>query len=633
MTINTTDRAAINRRNAQKSTGPRTPEGKNRSRFNAVKHGMTAKTLVLPDEDANVLQIRLESFMADLQPQNAVEQVLLEQAVHSSWLLDRASRAEVARLSHLIESVPIEEANRQQEVVSALGSWLLSDRDVAGDMAFRADLLNVLVPARPGPPDHRCLDIRNHPEAIVFRLESTAAGCRWLLDRWTELRALLDQGAPWLWDEKVKAIRLLGKRPLDLESSQWQDYLENRDDREDPNLEDLLEGQLDRQLDPRLANEETKPLAAFRSIADPAIARLETLAAAHRERAEAHAAQQSAILSFDVSNEGERLRRYQFACSRSLFRSLDTLIKVRRSGLAGPSEERTQESEAGRFLSEACSVVSVPCPVSAPVDEGKVQNEPTGPQVEDGNPHDEPIDPLVQHQNPQDEPTDPPVDDGNRPNEPTDPPVASISRPGLPFHRNVLFAMTLVVLVGAAAGSHRNPPNEPTAVTVDHRSPRNEATAAPCWVPGVDPPGRSCEAPSQPTSGQRPGLRGFEQSLIPPRDPTAQVHSAAQEKVLAGFPILSKSDRPQYGDETEFPSPHPTMRILIVDDEPNIRMTLRVALESMRHAVEVAAGIPDAVKWIGRSRFDLALVDLRLGNESGLELLETCLRRAPGWLW
>jgi hypothetical protein len=83
MTTTTTpiDRAAINRRNAQKSTGPRTPEGKNRYRFNALKHGMTAKTLVLPDEDADVLQMRIETWIADLQPQNDVEQFLVEQAV------------------------------------------------------------------------------------------------------------------------------------------------------------------------------------------------------------------------------------------------------------------------------------------------------------------------------------------------------------------------------------------------------------------------------------------------------------------------------------------------------------------------------------------------------------------------
>ncbi len=71
------------------------------------------------------------------------------------------------------------------------------------------------------------------------------------------------------------------------------------------------------------------------------------------------------------------------------------------------------------------------------------------------------------------------------------------------------------------------------------------------------------------------------------------------------------------------------MRILIVDDELNIRKTLRVALESMRHTVEEAAGAADAVTAIERQRFDLALVDLRLGGESGLDLLDGILRRSP----
>jgi NtrC-family two-component system response regulator AlgB len=71
------------------------------------------------------------------------------------------------------------------------------------------------------------------------------------------------------------------------------------------------------------------------------------------------------------------------------------------------------------------------------------------------------------------------------------------------------------------------------------------------------------------------------------------------------------------------------MRILIVDDELNIRRTLRVALESMRHGVEEAVGIADALKAIERQRFDVALVDLRLGGDSGLDLLPEILRRAP----
>ena len=71
------------------------------------------------------------------------------------------------------------------------------------------------------------------------------------------------------------------------------------------------------------------------------------------------------------------------------------------------------------------------------------------------------------------------------------------------------------------------------------------------------------------------------------------------------------------------------MRILIVDDEPNIRKTLRVALEAMRHAVVEAAGTGDALKSIENQRFDVALVDLRLGGDSGLDLLEVVLRRSP----
>src|SRR5947207_12841667 len=106
MPSTTTDRAENSRRNGSKCTGPKTPEGKNRSRFNAVKHGLSAKTLVLPGEDGEAFQGRLDSWTNDLAPRNDVEQDLVGRAVQVSWQLDRADRAEVARLTSLIRAEP-----------------------------------------------------------------------------------------------------------------------------------------------------------------------------------------------------------------------------------------------------------------------------------------------------------------------------------------------------------------------------------------------------------------------------------------------------------------------------------------------------------------------------------------------
>jgi NtrC-family two-component system response regulator AlgB len=71
------------------------------------------------------------------------------------------------------------------------------------------------------------------------------------------------------------------------------------------------------------------------------------------------------------------------------------------------------------------------------------------------------------------------------------------------------------------------------------------------------------------------------------------------------------------------------MHILIVDDETNIRKSLRITLEAGRNTVEEAAGVPEALRRFERGRFDLALVDQRLGTDSGLDLLETFTARSP----
>jgi two-component system, NtrC family, response regulator AlgB len=71
------------------------------------------------------------------------------------------------------------------------------------------------------------------------------------------------------------------------------------------------------------------------------------------------------------------------------------------------------------------------------------------------------------------------------------------------------------------------------------------------------------------------------------------------------------------------------MNILIVDDEASLRRTLRIALESMSHHVVEARGGRTALDALEREPFDLAFVDLRLGQEQGLDLIPELLRLAP----
>jgi two-component system, NtrC family, response regulator AlgB len=71
------------------------------------------------------------------------------------------------------------------------------------------------------------------------------------------------------------------------------------------------------------------------------------------------------------------------------------------------------------------------------------------------------------------------------------------------------------------------------------------------------------------------------------------------------------------------------MRILIVDDEKNIRRALAVALESMDHEVKTASNSALALAEVRAERFDAVLLDLRLSQESGLDVLDEILRIAP----
>jgi hypothetical protein len=99
-------RAAINRQNAQSSTGPRTAEGKERSRFNSLGHGLTAKHVVIPGEDPAEYEAHRADLIKALNPANSVEAELAEELAASSWRLKRAHRVETAVLSEIAANSP-----------------------------------------------------------------------------------------------------------------------------------------------------------------------------------------------------------------------------------------------------------------------------------------------------------------------------------------------------------------------------------------------------------------------------------------------------------------------------------------------------------------------------------------------
>jgi hypothetical protein len=85
---------AANRRNASKSSGPTTDEGKQRSRCNAIRHGLTAETVIGTLEDAEDYKTFESAITADYDAQSAVERELVLRLASLLWRLRRAAAME-----------------------------------------------------------------------------------------------------------------------------------------------------------------------------------------------------------------------------------------------------------------------------------------------------------------------------------------------------------------------------------------------------------------------------------------------------------------------------------------------------------------------------------------------------------
>src|SRR4029077_7613217 len=122
-----------NRRNALKSTGPRTDAGKQASRCNAVRHGLTAETVITALEDAEDYKACEGAFTADYAAQSPVERELVLRLASVLWRLRRATTMETGLLE--IQAAHLRDYRQNRPL-------LASSRDVVHAMFRRSDTPN-----------------------------------------------------------------------------------------------------------------------------------------------------------------------------------------------------------------------------------------------------------------------------------------------------------------------------------------------------------------------------------------------------------------------------------------------------------------------------------------------------------
>jgi hypothetical protein len=87
-------RSEINRANAQHSTGPRSAEGKARTRLNAVRHGLRSKSVLMPGENPEEYYELKTKMLAEWKPQGTTEEFQVEQMLQNQWRLRRIALME-----------------------------------------------------------------------------------------------------------------------------------------------------------------------------------------------------------------------------------------------------------------------------------------------------------------------------------------------------------------------------------------------------------------------------------------------------------------------------------------------------------------------------------------------------------
>ena len=111
-------RTAINRANSLNSTGPRTEPGKQRSSLNALRHGLTAASPVLPSEDQAAFDAHRRGFFDEYQPATPTETQLTQELANTAWRINRIPLLEAALLDRAANP-PTDQARIDFDIVDA----------------------------------------------------------------------------------------------------------------------------------------------------------------------------------------------------------------------------------------------------------------------------------------------------------------------------------------------------------------------------------------------------------------------------------------------------------------------------------------------------------------------------------
>ena len=126
----------INRANAQHSTGPKTETGKQRSSLNALRHGLTGQTIVLPSDDLKAYQQHIQRFVTEYHPKGATEDQLVQSLADSAWRQNR-----VCALENNLLTLGIENGSDQINTALAIAAALDSQTRALANLSIHGQRL------------------------------------------------------------------------------------------------------------------------------------------------------------------------------------------------------------------------------------------------------------------------------------------------------------------------------------------------------------------------------------------------------------------------------------------------------------------------------------------------------------